>query len=557
MSERGQKIFKWIVWISIFLSVIIYISVGVMKYMDAPDEVEEVSMTHEDVAGVMPVEMMGNVAENSLGELYADTDGLLINKENAATFIVKANVGDKSTISIFENEELIGEMHDDGLDGDEKAGDNIFSYSLTISPENEDDIVFYAELVNNKSNEIVLSVYDEPTEEEINNANDLFVQLKSIEEAASTDGYVPLADYSTVISELYDTAERLSEERGIGIKSITKNKNGITILFDTGIKYAYILKQDGAEEGDDSVYLSVMTLEPYLNSIEGATSLPSFSPQAQKIEETVEGASYELVYNDSDVTFDNINSAFQPNSFIIWHGHGGYTDDGESFLGTGEPATTGQQLKHTIDLVAGRLVVTSNDRFAVTHKYFSKNIDDLANSFVYLGACHSAQDKMLLSVMIRKNADVAMGFTDSVLASYDSGIINALIDKLCTLDESGEEFIPMKTALGYAKKACGDNDGDETPAKPIYMGNPEYKIDRAIPKKPQLPDLSSLSDTSDLSDLPDLPDPPEIKNPIDTDKITDAVNQKIDDTVNQVTDTFMNRLQNAIDRWINENCGNC
>lgn len=78
MSERGQRIFKWIVWITIFLAAIIYIVILVRRAYVAEPEVkveEEVSITRADWAEML-AEGFGNPElQNNISEGEVNTTG--------------------------------------------------------------------------------------------------------------------------------------------------------------------------------------------------------------------------------------------------------------------------------------------------------------------------------------------------------------------------------------------------------------------------------------------------------------------------------------------------
>ena len=336
--------------------------------------------------------------------------------------------------------------------------------------------VFYALSENKKSNEITINTYQEPTEDELKSEKSILDQLKAIEKEAGVNGYVPTSDIPIVIDEMYNAAKKMAADDGLIVEEIEKNQYGVTVRFESGITYVYTIEQEGVEEGKGNTELSVVTLEPYVSSrgSSDAHPLTSFSSKSEYIGEAVKNVKFTQAYNDEDVTFENIKKAFLPNSFIVWHGHGLYSKD-ESYLATGEIATIKEMAKHTMDLVTGKMVVTGSDRFAVNYRYFNDVVDDLSNSFVYLGGCHTGQDKYLMSVMRWKNADVVLGFTDSVLSSYDCNVYYELVDNLCSIDTTGQ-YTKFSDALAVTLNDCGHDDGDDTPAKTIFMGNEDYRF---------------------------------------------------------------------------------
>lgn len=537
MSERGQRIFKWIVWIVILLLFAYKVVTFGMKL-----KVNELTVTvpkqSTDANIIEPIDPI-KIDKDGLGVLSADVDALVENEQTDVQFVVMANPKNMD-VELYCNDELVGNMFDDGTHGDSRKEDGFYSLVCSVDPEKDETKSYYVKLGNNKSNSIELKTYSAPTEEDMSAMQSTVDTIVSLEEEYAEDGYIPEEKYDDFVDAAYDEAKKYAEENNIGISEIEKTEDGLYVLFDSGIQYVYTIKKEGSEEGDDEVYLTVRTLEPYLTSgNDELASLASFASSAELIDETLDGAVFDMNYTDYDVTFDNINAAFQPNSFIIWHGHGGYSEKSGSFLGTGVEAKTLTQLGHTADLIAGRMVVTGSGRLAITYKYFNKYVKDLSNSLVYLGGCHTGQDGYLMSVMMWKNADVSIGFTDSVLSVYDCNNMRTMTEELCTYDFDNEQYKTLGQAMYTCINTYGADDGDNTPARFVYMGDSEYTIDRLIPAEVKLPDIET-------------PDVDKIGK-----DVQDKVDKTIDDAVDKAVNSFMDRLQKSIDDWFEKNCSGC
>lgn len=421
-----------------------------------------------------PIEIWGNVKEGSLGELCADSSGLVINEENEVEFLIKSKLAGNPPITLYRNEHPVGEMKDEG--------NGVFSYKLSINSDNNIQH-FSASADGEKSNELTTPAYEKPTAEDLKKSSDLFAQLDSVEASYAQTGYVSPDKYPEVIDDLYDTADNLSQKYGIGIEKISRDPCGITIRFDTGVTYAYVLKQKEVKDGDGVPALSVVTIEPYFS---GENSFPSYSPEAQRIIDTIDRKSYITTYVDEEVTFANIKACFRPNSFIVWNGHGCLSEE-KSYLITGVYSTSDNLDEYMDDLQMGKMIIINGGRLAINYMYFNELVGDLSNSLIYLGACYSGRDVKLLSTMNRKGASVAMAYTDSVQLGYEYSVYSELIDQLCSLCSDGKGYCTFQTAILNTLNTCGYDDGDDTPASPVWMGDGEYRLNG-------MSDISSGSD---------------------------------------------------------------
>ena len=536
MSERGQKIFKIVVWI-VLVALIVFQSIRVgLRIVNEGDE-EYSASRREDMLAATPIV---GLTDSVMGELFSDADGVMLGDQNEVCFYVSANPK-RSKVYLYSEDEKIGEMKDDGENGDEKAEDGIYSLVVEVTGEPGSVKSYHVKIDKEESNSVEVRIFDELKEEDFAEMQATVDSIIDIESKYEVDGYIPDELRDEFIEEIYNAAIAFSEENNIKILTIEKTNDGVYILFESGIQYIYTIKSQDSEAGDEEVYLSVRTLEPYLSTSSGSSqSLASFADSANLIDETLDGAAYDMVFNDEDVTFDNIKKAFQPDSFIIWHGHGGYSDRTGSFLATGQEATLLSQTAHSIDMLAGRVVVTGGGRFAITYKYFNKYVKNLEDSFVYLGGCHTGQDRKLMSVMMWKDADVVVGFSDSVLSVYDCNVMKTMTEKLCSIDPETEQYYTISRALYMCTLLYGTDDGDDTPAELMYMGNEDYRIDLLIPAQWN-PDIDI-----------ETPDLDKVGNDAKKD-----LDKKIDDKINKIADSLLKKIEDAINKWLDAACSGC
>lgn len=496
--------------------------------------------------------------KGEIDTLYSDAAGVIADTAIPVTFSVKANPGSLSKVKLFCNGEDIGIMNDDGKEGDSVADDGIYSLSYEITADKDIDVLNYsAALGKNESNIVSINVYQELSEDKIQAVYNADDELAELEGKYKVNGYVPDNKKEQVIDEMYSSISDIAKKEGVGISELTKTEYGISVTYDNGIHYVKTLASPDSENDPDSsveeekIYVSVKRMEPYAS---GEDSLKTFDEEARLIGDTFEGVSYTDIYENEDVTFEHIEEVFQPNSFIIWHGHGGF-DGKNSFIVTGEKDTIGNELKHTIDLITQRMIVTEDKRIAVTYRYFDHYLKDLSDSFVYLGGCHTGQDKYLMSVMMWKNAEVVVGFTDEVYSRYDCNIMNEMTKNLCMKSNVTSYYNTIDEAIEAAVRKYGvcDDEHKKSPAFLKYMGNKEYRITDNIPKE-YTPIIGKNKGNNGGKDSID-------KRLQDARK---AIEGKIDELIKAINEGIINILNNMLirfvrflDEFLMETCGGC
>ncbi len=91
-------------------------------------------------------------------------------------------MNEESKIELYRDDEKIGQLNDDGQNGDRKANDGCYSVEITISP--TDEIEFYnfnVILGECTSNEVKVYVYDEITDEDCDVSAEVLNLLTEIE----------------------------------------------------------------------------------------------------------------------------------------------------------------------------------------------------------------------------------------------------------------------------------------------------------------------------------------------------------------------------------------
>ena len=129
-----------------------------------------VSLTSITIGIVMCNKHINNKEKNSDNDLLylsSDINYVAIGESKNILFevTVKKDI-DNKTIKIVGDNNFIGELRDDGTNGDKKAKDGIYSAHLELYSDSPKLINYYAKLDEYKSNTIEISFYKQLTYEE-------------------------------------------------------------------------------------------------------------------------------------------------------------------------------------------------------------------------------------------------------------------------------------------------------------------------------------------------------------------------------------------------------
>lgn len=421
-----------------------------------------------------------NKLDNTI--LYADSLGIVSNESKSIVFSVDLadKYSDETKVNLFMRKELVKEMNDDGRDGDELAGDHIYSCKLELNIPVGESEEFYATYKHKKTNTLIIRGFVDITEESINQSNEIMQEIYDIatEYEDKSTGFV---DSENVAKAVKVVCKEASKKKKTGeILDIHNNGRSALIRTGNGIWYSYQPQVEGVEAIGTNADLRIITMQPWYSF---GLSTKKFMDAANKASETFGNVDYAECYMDTTVTLDVINNLGE-NEIIVFNSHGGYDRVLGPYLTTGQ--TYGYFTELSDDFITGRIVLTGkpkNDegRMAITGNYVKKYLGDLTGSMVYLGGCHTLEDERLANSFIDKGADVVLGFTDEVRASYDRIMFESMINAMCTFNQRENDYETVGEALQFAKDRHGITDADTdpkdtTPAELVYVGEPKYRF---------------------------------------------------------------------------------
>jgi len=95
---------------------------------------------------------------------------------------------------------------------------------------------------------------------------------------------------------------------------------------------------------------------------------------------------------------------------------------------------------------------------AINHKYITNHMNNISDSFVYLGACKSMQDDRLANAFMEKGAAGVVGFDNTVQAIYDRKFAEGIFSYLTKLNQKSGKYFTLKEAFEKTNDVLGINE---------------------------------------------------------------------------------------------------
>ena len=234
---------------------------------------------------------------------------------------------------------------------------------------------------------------------------------------------------------------------------------------------------------------NVLCLQPcydlFLNNF-SREELESVDNAAFRFAEAFSRFHVDPVISDLDnqsVTPETILS-FPQYDIIVWEGHGGYSDRTHSFLFTGQTYTDSYYSQHQEDFQNGNLIATTDGYVAVTAGYFDTYLEpgSLDGSIIYLAACSSCRDTVLVQTLLNKGAAAVYAADGIVYTSYNYAMLDWISIDLCGYNgkimSTGEALEDAQATYGYLDNYLLTTEaGVDTNGSTICLyGNKAYRL---------------------------------------------------------------------------------
>lgn len=433
-----------------------------------------------------------------------------------------------STVELYDHEsKKIGDMHDNGLDGDLVAGDNIYSLNVNVFETSETKLDFFAKADGQKSQKLSVYYFGTPDEADRTAYENAATEIENIEsEHIGANDTVEEGQAAPLLADVFEFAEKLLET--LIIVDLELTDTSIYMKFASGLTYVYAPKMTGTYSIGSNERMSVSVYQPYYSWVSGISSsnnyisLPAgigneadlLAAAGNAISGTFANYSFapSNIQTNNAVSLESIDR-FGPNQIILWQGHGTWAGSKlHSIVMTGKSFDWNAwlwDLFYFTDCCKGR-IINANGHESFSSKYIDKYCENLNNSFIYLGPCQSAYDDVLVNSFLNKGAAAVIANTDTILCRYGDMIEYTVAHLLTQVNPATNNYYTLGEALVKAKSTYGESDathGGKGAIPTLFGGNNayDYRLGDLPEPVPETTTVPTTVPSTAPSTLPDTP----------------------------------------------------
>ena len=430
----------------------------------------------------------------------ASSTYLVANETNTVTFTVESNIA-TDNISLYEDDQHISQMYDNGENGDSVANDKIYTCEVELEKVfvETTSLSYQCKADDDTSDKLDIYYFAKLSEDEAEEAkeeyNELSQDVQTIEERfADETGFVPTEKYKELFAEIVEEIEDAKEE-GL-VLHYESEENSIYVKMTSGLSMVYVPKTENTDSMGKDVEATIITLQPSFTEMGGADygsdfytydlpegvnyKLEMLDVAARNLSNTLPNFKFKNSNNcdDEAVTLEKVRS-ISKNQVVLWHGHGYYGSVVKSCLVTGETFDWDAwwwDIEYFNDCVSNRIInsiLLDCDEVIISSKYIEKYCGDMSNSFIYLAACSSGKHPGLANAFTDKGA-VVVANSETIIRDYNVAMLYGTVNEMIKVNPKTEKFYTLSEALANAKKTYGNDDSDSryggVGATPVIFG---------------------------------------------------------------------------------------
>lgn len=490
---------------SIFLCIVLSLSFlpfGLFAASGADTKVtvdKTISINKKDFTFQATAEFTAEDLSNTVFANLAASEQFFVCNEEGNITVTASLKKSVSSVELYDNEsKKVGNMFDNGLDGDLVAGDNIYSINVNVFETSESKLDFYAKADGQKSQKLSVYYFGTPDEADQTTFEEAATEIEAIEtEHIGTSDTVEDGQAAPLLADVFEYAEKLL--KSLILVDLELTDTSVYMKFASGLTYVYAPKTTGTYSIGSDERMSVSIYQPYYSWVSGISAtnnyiaLPSgisneadlLSAAGNEISATFANYSFTSsnIQTDSSVSLDSVDR-FGPNQIILWQGHGTWAGSKlHSVVMTGKGFDWNAwlwDLFYFTDCCKGR-IVNSNGHESFSSKYIDKYCEDLTNSFIYLGPCQSGYDDVLAQSFLNKGAAAVIANSNTILCRYGDMIEYTVAHLLTQVNPSTNNYYTLGEALAQAKSTYGESDashGGKGAVPTLFGGNTasEYRL---------------------------------------------------------------------------------
>jgi len=385
-----------------------------------------------------------------------DPDGIFVDESTMVTITAEI-ISDSDLIEseiilqrlnkFHQPAEFLGYLHDDGLEGDITADDNIYTLEVNFDEPQPSEIKLriFAEYLTSPT---IISSTIFTIDAVIPISEEEFIAILEVEEEASQE-FERLREFHSDDKARRLTVNWLKRQYGVEDAGISSDNATIWILFTSGLEGGVTTHPVGTKGSFSSTSTEPPAIPETTNAIVLAPFFDEFTSDggdesdyiAEKLSQLWSPVS---TIKHSAVTVDLMKTLSQYTVVSI-SSHGSINSKDEVQIYTGEKATPLNRLQHIFDLMAGRARVSIvNGHYMITPSFISHYGQPYPKSLIYISACSSVENNTMSNAFLDKGAYTYFGYDDIVWPDFAYSIGTRLFDYL--LEDrmtTGDAFIAL------------------------------------------------------------------------------------------------------------------
>lgn len=413
-----------------------------------------------------------NLRDNLSGYLYSSQNSCNVGEKTDVIFYFQVYSGkvDKNTeINLYIDNVLIGNLNNNGINGDITKGDNIYSGTFSMFSDKRKVVkchINYKDKETLESNNHLFYFYKPRTNSEQKTIDHFYLDIANIKDKyiMNSDEYnnenLALSKAEACYNEIMQYLDSRSDIEYYGFSGcniMVDFKFGITV----GIPFEDLIK----DTTDNKMSLRSINAQNSINNVSSYKSkIATLQPCYTNLKTSVfDDAAIEIAKNSNYTFSKNLDNeqitvetmkSLSKYGIVIIDSHGGNWSNCGYIISLSEKATKEKHKKYTESGDLDNTIIDNGGFYIITQSFFEKyySEDDLKNTLIYLGTCYGGDDNVeIRNILTRKGSEAILTYKNSVVATYNRKMITTIAERLSKGDT-------IQESVKKAKQKHGDHD---------------------------------------------------------------------------------------------------
>lgn len=434
---------------------------------------EKIKVDNKDYTISANVKYLFNAINTLTGRLYLSQTSCNVGEKTDVTFYFEVHSGEvnpNTNINLYIDNELVGVLNNNGLNGDSTENDDVFSGTFSMFSDKRKTVLCSVDYRNEEVQEknIRPFYYEAPrTNVEQQIIDNFYIDISNIKDNYRISDDEKINNESLALSKAencYNEIMKYLQNRS-DIEKFGFSGFNIMVDFDFGITVGIPfedlvvssntinkLRSVNARKSYNttSLYKSkIATLQPCYSDLKTT----AFDDAAGNISKKNDNYIFLSNYDDQQVTVETMKS-LSNYGIIIIDSHGGNWENYGYVFSLSEVATPEKNERYTKSGDLGKTIIDNGGYYVLTQAFFDKyySENDFNNTIIYLGTCHGGDDNVIIKDILKeKGAEAVMCFKNEVVSKYNREMITTISEQLTKGDT-------IQKSVEKAKKEHGDHD---------------------------------------------------------------------------------------------------